>query len=69
MKKSSSKVLMAMIATTAMTGGMFSHALPTHALETTSVYETTITQKKGSLTLHKYDLDKKPIAGATYKLS
>ena len=68
MKKSSSKVLMAMIATTAMTGGMFSHALPTHALETTSVYETTITQKKGSLTLHKYDLDKKPIAGATYSI-
>ena len=59
---------MAMIATTAMTGGMFSHALPTHALETTSVYETTITQKKGSLTLHKYDLDKKPIAGATYSI-
>lgn len=68
MKKTCSRVLMAIIASTAMTGGMFSHALPTQALEISAAPETTITQKSGSLTLHEYDLDKKPLAGASFSI-
>lgn len=68
MKKTCSRVLMAIIASIAMTGGMFSHALPTQALEISAAPETTITQKSGSLTLHEYDLDKKPLAGASFSI-
>lgn len=68
MKKTSLKVLTTVITSMAMTGGMFSYAMPAKAFETSSVYGTTITQQTGSLTVQKTDSDKQPLAGATFSI-